>query len=174
MISDETKKAHRITWYVREPESEACPDGYRRMTAHFRRTAYMRGFGFDVRCSCGWDSKTGGAVKSYVEEEVRKHRSEAEFGARLAKDIETFGFAFANITGEGFGGDMGGATIQEITLEAREWGYEGTEEDAAIVIGFMMSRGEIIRRGSGRWSMRPVQCQRCDHDPCSCGKGVWR
>ena len=40
------------------------------------RTASMRGSwdGYDFVCSCGYQSKTGGAVKSYVTEMLEKHK----------------------------------------------------------------------------------------------------
>ena len=36
-----------------------------------------RGFissGWDATCSCGWESRTGGAIKSYVISEVEAHK----------------------------------------------------------------------------------------------------
>jgi hypothetical protein len=54
---------HRITWWVYA--------GAERI----RRTATMRGqWGFDATCSCGWDSKTGGALERYVRDEVWFHK----------------------------------------------------------------------------------------------------
>lgn len=38
-------------------------------------TATMRGsWGWDATCTCGWDSRTGGATKTYVQGEVRTHK----------------------------------------------------------------------------------------------------
>jgi len=35
----------------------------------------MRGvWGYDATCSCGWESKTGGAIRSSVEAEVYAHK----------------------------------------------------------------------------------------------------
>ena len=40
-----------------------------------RYNSTMRGtWGFDAECSCGWSSKTGGAIRSSVEQEVRFHK----------------------------------------------------------------------------------------------------
>lgn len=40
-----------------------------------RYESSMRGtWGFDAECSCGWSSKTGGAIYSSVEQEVRFHK----------------------------------------------------------------------------------------------------
>lgn len=70
--------AHRIRWYVRVPPCEEAPDGYLRHTASMRGT-----WGYDARCSCGWDSRTGGAVRSYVQREIDSHRFEAELDAKV-------------------------------------------------------------------------------------------
>lgn len=29
---------------------------------------------WDVKCSCGWQTKTGGAIKAYILERVRNHK----------------------------------------------------------------------------------------------------
>lgn len=59
---------HRIRWYVYTggPNNERIP-----------RQASMRGrwpAGYDVTCSCGWESRTGGAVQSYVRQLVWEHK----------------------------------------------------------------------------------------------------
>lgn len=57
------KVSHRVSWYV-------YVDGQR-----IRRTASMRGaWAYDVECSCGWYTRTGGAVKSYVDSLVWEHK----------------------------------------------------------------------------------------------------
>jgi hypothetical protein len=55
---------HRIRWFT-------YLDGKR-----IPRTASMRGFwpGYDATCSCGWDSRTGGATQSYIKVEVWAHK----------------------------------------------------------------------------------------------------
>lgn len=61
--------AHKIRWFVRLGE-EMVP-----------RTSGMRGqWGYDVKCSCGWETKTGGAVKSYIDREVWAHKFYADRG----------------------------------------------------------------------------------------------
>ena len=58
MVSD-----HRIRWWV-YAGGERIP-----------REATMRGqWGYDATCSCGWDSRTGGAVRSCIEREVHDHK----------------------------------------------------------------------------------------------------
>ena len=41
-----------------------------------RRNATMRGSwdGWDATCSCGWETKTGGGVRSWIEQEVYSHK----------------------------------------------------------------------------------------------------
>lgn len=70
-LTKETLKAHRATWYV-------WAEGVK-----MRRQAIMRGtWGYDVTCSCGeFETRTGGAVRSYVEEELWHHRYEAQSAA---------------------------------------------------------------------------------------------
>jgi hypothetical protein len=44
----------------------------------------MRGtWGWDATCSCGWDSKTGGGVRSWVKEEVELHKIYAHNYTRI-------------------------------------------------------------------------------------------
>ena len=41
-----------------------------------RYTSTMRGtWGYDAECSCGWATKTGGAIKSSVETDVELHKT---------------------------------------------------------------------------------------------------
>jgi 4-hydroxy-3-methylbut-2-enyl diphosphate reductase IspH len=48
-------------------------------------SASMRGtWGWDATCSCGWDSKTGGAIRTYVQQEVRLHKIMEHDYTRLA------------------------------------------------------------------------------------------
>ena len=59
-------KGHRISWWV-------YGDGHQRI----RPTNVMRGhWDYDATCSCGWDTKTGGAMLSYVRERVQDHKLE--------------------------------------------------------------------------------------------------
>jgi hypothetical protein len=59
----ETVPAPRIRWF-------AVTEGQR-----IPATSTMRGtWGWDATCSCGWDTRTGGATRSYVREEVRLHK----------------------------------------------------------------------------------------------------
>jgi predicted DNA-binding transcriptional regulator AlpA len=73
MITAATKRAHRATWWV-YPE----PGNTDRAT-RIRHQKTMRGrWGYDVTCSCGWDSKTGGGLRRYVAEKLEDHRYDAQ------------------------------------------------------------------------------------------------
>jgi len=70
MIRPEILAAHRATWFV-------VAGGQR-----IRRNSKMRGaWGHDVTCSCGWDSKTGGATRGSVEDALFDHRMDAQIEA---------------------------------------------------------------------------------------------
>ena len=60
--------SHRISWFV-YAGGERIP-----------RTAKMRGqWGYDVECSCGeFKTRTGGATKSYIENEIWLHKFETK------------------------------------------------------------------------------------------------
>jgi hypothetical protein len=75
LINPETLKAHRATWFV-------WAGGVK-----MRRTAKMMGsWGYDVTCSCGWESRTGGATRTCVEDALFDHRH----GAQAAAGVRTF------------------------------------------------------------------------------------
>ena len=47
---------------------------------------YTGGISFrawDASCSCGWESKTGGAIRTRVVEEVRVHKREHGYTSRV-------------------------------------------------------------------------------------------
>lgn len=55
---------HRITWFVWAGNEK------------IRRTATMRGsWGYDVECSCGQKSRTGGATLGYMKGQVYDHKN---------------------------------------------------------------------------------------------------
>lgn len=59
-----TTTTHRIKWFV-------WAGGQR-----LRHTATMRGtWGWDAECSCGWSTRTGGATRGYVKQEVWFHKT---------------------------------------------------------------------------------------------------
>lgn len=74
LITEATRKAHRATWWV---YTGASVKGRRE---RIRRQATMRGPwpGYDVTCSCGWESRTGGATRRSVEDLLWDHRYSAQ------------------------------------------------------------------------------------------------
>lgn len=60
---------HRIRWYV-------YAGGNGSPLVKMRHKATMRGHwpGWDVECSCGWQTLTGGATRSYIRAEVELHK----------------------------------------------------------------------------------------------------
>lgn len=70
-LTAEERQAHRITRWV-------YAGGER-----IRRESTMRGtWGHDATCSCGWDSRTGGAVESYVEARVNDHKLDVQLNRK--------------------------------------------------------------------------------------------
>jgi hypothetical protein len=62
-LTPEQHKAHRISWFV-YAGGEMIP-----------RESTMRGqWGYDAKCSCGWESRTGGGTRSYVEDMIANHK----------------------------------------------------------------------------------------------------
>lgn len=67
-----TATKHRIRWYV-------WAEGVK-----MQHTANMRGmWGWDAACSCGWESRTGGATRRSVERLVWSHKWNAAHGFDL-------------------------------------------------------------------------------------------
>jgi hypothetical protein len=68
-LTPEQRAAHRIRWYVKVG-GELIP-----------REATMRGaWPCEAKCSCGWESRTGGAVRSYVQRLVENHKVHVKHG----------------------------------------------------------------------------------------------
>lgn len=45
------------------------------------RESSMRGtWACEAKCSCGWETRTGGAVRSWIEREVAEHKFDVEHG----------------------------------------------------------------------------------------------
>jgi hypothetical protein len=61
---------HNIRWYVYLDASTLVP-----------REAGMRGaWPSEAKCSCGWETNTGGAVRSWIENAIREHRFDVQHG----------------------------------------------------------------------------------------------
>ena len=81
LLTPATKQAHRAQWsvYTGDRDAQGLPE-------RIRWSSKMRGAwpGFDVACSCGtWESRTGGATRGSVEEELFDHR----FGAQTDAEV---------------------------------------------------------------------------------------
>lgn len=62
-------KQHRIRHYVHSG-GELIP-----------RESGMRGeWPCDAKCSCGWETRSGGAVRSFIEKAVRDHKFDVKHG----------------------------------------------------------------------------------------------
>jgi hypothetical protein len=67
-------RAHRARWFV-YAGTEKVP-----------HQASMRGqWGWDVECSCGWQTRTGGGTRSYVMDELWAHRFSEQCQAEEAQ-----------------------------------------------------------------------------------------
>jgi len=89
LITDETRRAHRASWFVYTGAIDTATG--KRERIRWQRT--MRGTwpGFDVVCSCGWESKTGGATRHSVEDELWDHRRDAQHTAALHAEARAAG-----------------------------------------------------------------------------------
>lgn len=58
-------KEHSIRWVAVSADTGRIP-----------RNRFMAGrdWGWDATCSCGWDSRTGGAIQQRVREAIADHR----------------------------------------------------------------------------------------------------
>ena len=74
-ISPETMREHRATWWV---YTGAMIDGRRE---RIRRQARMRGVwpGYDVTCSCGWESDPCGVTCGSAAKDLMVHRMLAQY-----------------------------------------------------------------------------------------------
>lgn len=84
--------------------------------------------------------------------------------------------ALANLTGSGFAGDLGYATVEQLHAEAQNWlgaGEHWSFEAVCDELEVMAAVGKVLEF-EGTYSGPPVQCVHCNDDPCSCGVGTWR
>lgn len=90
----ETMKAHRGRWYVWAWDGQ----GHSEKLLH---TATMRGlWGWDVKCSCGWETRTGGATRRSVEQDLWKHRFDAEFDVKYVWDDQLRDYVLREVTND--------------------------------------------------------------------------
>jgi len=86
LITAETMRAHRARWFV-------YAGGYGQPLEKLPHTAQMRGHwtGWDVECSCGWTSATGGAIRARVAEALWDHRFDVQVEAELHAEARADG-----------------------------------------------------------------------------------
>jgi hypothetical protein len=74
LLTPETMRAHRARWFV-YAGGQKLP-----------HAASMRGHwpGWDVACSCGWESRTGGATRTSVSDALLDHRWSEQCAAERA------------------------------------------------------------------------------------------
>jgi hypothetical protein len=78
--TEDTKREHRARWFVYTGQ---VVDGARERIPW---QSAMRGFwpGYEVTCSCGWESRTGGGLRRYVRDLLDEHRSDAQYAKDTA------------------------------------------------------------------------------------------
>jgi hypothetical protein len=80
LLTAETKREHRAMWFVWAGD-EKIP---------YERT--MRGaWGYDVACSCGWESHIGGGTRGSVEDALWEHRWSAQCDKERAAEMRAAG-----------------------------------------------------------------------------------
>lgn len=65
-----TRANHRIRWYARVQPDGYVPDGWLPRNSQMADAS----FGWDVKCSCGQQTGTGGAIAARIREAVYWHR----------------------------------------------------------------------------------------------------
>lgn len=79
-------REHKPRWFV-------YAGGYGQPLVKIPHQASMRGHwpGYDVECSCGWGSKTGGAIKPRVVDALFDHRYSAQVDKELRAEAHAQG-----------------------------------------------------------------------------------
>lgn len=63
---------HTISWWAISYDADGRSIRYRRPRGLVGHKA------FEASCSCGWETRTGGAIESYIKTRVKDHRDEEE------------------------------------------------------------------------------------------------
>lgn len=69
---------HQIRWfvYVGDHPRTLIP-----------REASMRGqWDYEARCSCGWETRTGGALRRWIQQKIEAHKLDVEIDRHLAAE----------------------------------------------------------------------------------------
>lgn len=75
--------AHRVRWIA------ISPDGYKQPRAAWM-TDRSSGYGWDAVCSCGWESRTGGALASCVRRAIVEHKELAWLDALTPEQVRAW------------------------------------------------------------------------------------
>ncbi len=75
--NEETTVQHKMSWYV-HAGGEVVP-----------RQATMRGtWGYEAKCSCGWETHTGGGTPGAIKRMIADHRFDVAHGFWTPEDVE--------------------------------------------------------------------------------------
>lgn len=66
---------HKVRWFARFPGTD---EDWTPRSAGMSMAASQ--FGWDVRCSCGWETHSGGGVPSYIRQLIWEHRWDVDHG----------------------------------------------------------------------------------------------
>jgi hypothetical protein len=77
---------HRIRWYARVGPCTEAPDGWLPRSASFRGT-----WGWDVRCSCGLETRTGGATRRHIQQLIWEHKNDYAVGGWYPTQVKVSG-----------------------------------------------------------------------------------
>jgi hypothetical protein len=73
-LKPEHRAEHRIRYYV----YLIGADGSKELIP---RESTMRGdWPMEAKCSCGWETRTGGGVRSWIEKQVQDHKFDVNIG----------------------------------------------------------------------------------------------
>jgi len=74
---DPEQAGHRISWFA------VLPGDFAAGRTRIPRNRHMNGrdWGWDATCTCGWDSRTGGAIQARVEDAIADHRDTVRWNA---------------------------------------------------------------------------------------------
>lgn len=74
-------KGHTIRWYALAWDNDGRQERLPRQPYMKAREGWRA---WEAACSCGWQTRTGGALASWIEKEVRWHKWEADYDAQSA------------------------------------------------------------------------------------------
>lgn len=67
---------HSIRWFAVSTDATGA-------RIRIPRNRHMRGtWGWDAVCTCGWDSRTGGALEREVRRQVADHKADVAYAAQ--------------------------------------------------------------------------------------------